>query len=81
MITDAPRLYEHESTLEFQENQDGKILVIHDADVKRIIDRDGAVKDLTLGEIKSLFPEKSQKIRTLKEAFDFLDRKLRNSLS
>jgi glycerophosphoryl diester phosphodiesterase len=50
-------------------------VVIHDADVKRTTDGNGLVSELTLKEIKEFSAEKGEKIPTLKEALDFLDKK------
>ncbi|MEM2727493.1 MAG: glycerophosphodiester phosphodiesterase family protein, partial [Candidatus Bathyarchaeia archaeon] len=55
--------------------KDGEIVVIHDAEVDRTTNGKGLVGELTLSEIKSLSTEKGEKIPTLEEALDFLDRK------
>lgn len=60
-----------------RETKDKKLIVIHDADVKRTTDGEGLVSELTLKEIKELSAEKGEKIPTLKEALDFLDRRVK----
>lgn len=57
--------------------KDGKIVVIHDATVDRTTNGKGPVSELTLEEIKKLSTEKGEKIPTLEEALDFLDRKVK----
>jgi glycerophosphoryl diester phosphodiesterase len=56
--------------------KDGKIVVIHDANVKRTTNGEGLVADLTLAEIKG-FSAEGQKIPTLEEALDFLTKKVK----
>ncbi|MEM2342073.1 MAG: glycerophosphodiester phosphodiesterase family protein [Candidatus Bathyarchaeia archaeon] len=57
--------------------KDGELVVIHDAEVDRTTNGKGLVSELTLKEIKELSTEKGEKIPTLEEALDFLDRKVR----
>lgn len=57
--------------------KDGRIVVIHDADVKRTTDGEGLVSELTLKEIKSFSAEQGEKIPTLEEALDFIDKKVK----
>ena len=57
--------------------KDGELVVIHDNKVDRTTDGKGLVNELTLKEIKELNTEKGEKIPTLEEALDFLDRKVK----
>ena len=61
--------------LDVRKTKDGQLVVIHDADVKKTTDGKGLVSELTLKEIKDFSAEKGEKIPTLKEALDFLDKK------
>jgi glycerophosphoryl diester phosphodiesterase len=63
--------------LDVRKTRDNQLVVIHDADVKRTTDGKGLVSDLTLKEIKEFTAEKGEKIPTLKEALDFLDKKVK----
>jgi glycerophosphoryl diester phosphodiesterase len=63
--------------LDLRTTKDGQLVVIHDADVKRTTDGKGLVNELTLKEIKGFSAEKGEKIPTLKEALDFLDKKVK----
>jgi glycerophosphoryl diester phosphodiesterase len=63
--------------LDVRETKDGELVVIHDADVKRTTDGKGAVSELTLEAIKGFSAEKGEKIPTLKEALEFLDKKVK----
>ena len=63
--------------LDVRKTKDNQLVVIHDADVKRTTDGKGLVSELTLTEIKTFSTEKGEKIPTLKEALDFLDRKVK----
>ena len=60
-----------------RKTKDNKLVVIHDADVRRTTDGKGLVSALTVKEIKAFSAEKGEKIPTLKEALDFLDRKVK----
>ena len=62
--------------LDVRKTKDNEIVVIHDADIKRTTNGKGLVNDLTLKEIKSFATEKDEKIPTLEEALDFLDKKV-----
>jgi len=57
--------------------KDNEIVVIHDASVDRTTNGKGLVGELTLKQIKQLVTEKGEKIPTLEEAFDFLDKKVK----
>ena len=63
--------------LDVRETKDGKVVVIHDARVDKTTNGKGSVSDLTLDEIKQLVTEKDEKVPTLEEALDFLDRKVK----
>ena len=63
--------------LDVRETKDGKVVVIHDAKVDKTTNGKGSVSDLTLDEIKRLVTEKDEKVPTLEEALDFLDRKVK----
>lgn len=52
--------------------KDGKLVVIHDADVSRTTHAKGLVKDFTLEELKNLDAGKGETILELKEALMFL---------
>jgi len=62
--------------LDVRKTKDGKLVVIHDADVKRTTNGKGLVSELTLRQIKDLSTEGSEKIPTLEEVLDFLDKKV-----
>ncbi len=59
-----------------RKTKDGILVVIHDADVKRTTNGEGLVSELTLNKIKSLSTEDNEKIPTLEEALDFLEKKV-----
>ena len=63
--------------LDVRKTKDKQLVVIHDADVKRTTDGKGLVSELTLKEIKEFSAEQGEKIPTLKEALDFLDKKVK----
>jgi len=63
--------------LDVRRTKDGEIIVIHDAEVDRTTNGRGLVSQLTLKEIKQFNTEKDQKIPTLEEALDFLDKKVK----
>ena len=63
--------------LDVRKTKDQQLVVIHDADIKRTTNGKGLVADLTLEEIRQFSTEKDEKIPTLKEALDFLDKKVR----
>ena len=63
--------------LDVRRTKDGEIVVIHDAKVDRTTDGKGQVSELTLDEIKQLSTDKGEKIPTLEEALDFLDKKVK----
>ena len=63
--------------LDVRKTKDNQIVVIHDADVKRTTDGEGLVSELTLAQIKGFSAEGGEKIPTLQEALDFLDKKVK----
>ncbi len=63
--------------LDVRKTKDNQLVVIHDADVKRTTDGEGLVSELTLAQIKSFSAEGGEKIPTLDEALDFLDKKVK----
>jgi glycerophosphoryl diester phosphodiesterase len=63
--------------LDVRRTKDGEIIVIHDAEVDRTTNGKGLVSQLTLREIKQFNTEKDQRIPTLEEALDFLDKKVK----
>jgi glycerophosphoryl diester phosphodiesterase len=63
--------------LDVRKTKDNKIIVIHDAEVDKTTNGKGLVSGLTLREIKELLTEKGERIPTLEEALDFLDKKVK----
>jgi glycerophosphoryl diester phosphodiesterase len=63
--------------LDVRKTKDNKIIVIHDANVKRTTDGEGLVGELSLGQIKGFSAEGGEKIPTLQEVLDFLDKKVK----
>jgi len=63
--------------LDVRTTKDDVIVVIHDADVKRTTNGNGQVCELTLREIKSFSTDKNEKIPTLEETLEFLDKKVK----
>ena len=63
--------------LDVRKTKDGHLAVLHDADVKRTTNGEGLVSELTLKEIKDLDAGSGEKIPTLEETLDFLDKKVR----
>lgn len=57
--------------------KDGKVVVIHDDKVDRTTNGKGLVKELTLKEIKQFDTEKGEKIPTLEETLEFVDKKVK----
>jgi glycerophosphoryl diester phosphodiesterase len=62
--------------LDVRKTKDNQLVVIHDADVKRTTDGEGLVSELTLAQVKG-FSAEGEKIPTLQEALDFLDKKVK----
>lgn len=63
--------------LDVRRTKDNELVVIHDDKVDRTTSGKGLVSELTLSEIKSLVTDKGERIPTLEEALEFLDRKVR----
>jgi glycerophosphoryl diester phosphodiesterase len=63
--------------LDVRKTKDNRLVVIHDADVKRTTNGKGLVSELTLEEIKGFSAEGGEKIPTLEEALDFLKKKVK----
>ena len=63
--------------LDVRKTKDGKLVVIHDADVSKTTNGRGLINELTLKEIKALETEKGERIPTLEEALDFIDKKVK----
>jgi glycerophosphoryl diester phosphodiesterase len=63
--------------LDVRKTKDNQLVVIHDTDVKKTTNGQGTVNELTLEEIKGFSAEKGEKIPALKEALDFLDKKVK----
>jgi glycerophosphoryl diester phosphodiesterase len=63
--------------LDVRKTKDNKLIVIHDADVKRTTNGKGLVSELKLEEIKRFSTEGDEKIPTLEEALDFIDKKVK----
>jgi glycerophosphoryl diester phosphodiesterase len=61
--------------LDVRKTKDNQVVVIHDSDVKKTTNGKGLVNELTLKEIKEFSTVKGEKIPTLKEVLDFLDKK------
>jgi glycerophosphoryl diester phosphodiesterase len=61
--------------LDVRKTRDNQLVVIHDSDVKKTTNGKGSVNELTLKEMKALSTAKDEKIPTLEEALDFLDKK------
>jgi len=62
--------------LDVRKTKDNQLVVIHDADVKRTTNGEGLVSGFTLKEIKNLSAD-GEKIPTLEETLDFLDKKVK----
>jgi glycerophosphoryl diester phosphodiesterase len=63
--------------LDVRKTKDNQIVVIHDEDVKRTTNGEGLVGDFTLKEIKALDAGEGEKIPTLEETLNFLDKKVK----
>lgn len=63
--------------LDVRRTKDNQIIVIHDADIKRTTNGKGLVSELTLKEITGFSVEGGEKIHTLEETLDFLDKKVK----
>ena len=63
--------------LDVRKTKDNQLVVIHDADVKRTTNGEGLVSELRLAQVKGFSAEGGEKIPTLEEALDFLDKKVK----
>jgi glycerophosphoryl diester phosphodiesterase len=63
--------------LDVRKTKDNHIVVIHDEDINRTTNGKGLVCQLTLEQIKSFSSEGGEKIPTLDETLDFLDKKVK----
>jgi glycerophosphoryl diester phosphodiesterase len=63
--------------LDVRKTKDNKLVVIHDADIKRTTNGKGLVAKLTLKEIKGFSTEGGETIPTLEEVLDFLDKRVK----
>ncbi|MBY9011196.1 MAG: hypothetical protein KGD70_02360 [Candidatus Lokiarchaeota archaeon] len=59
-----------------QETRDGKLVITHDDDVKRITGQDGLITDMTLDELKKLDFGENEKIPTLEELISLTKNKI-----
>jgi glycerophosphoryl diester phosphodiesterase len=63
--------------LDVRRTKDDELVVIHDAEVSKTTNGKGLVNELTLKEIKQLNTAKGEKIPTLEEALNFLNKKVK----
>ena len=63
--------------LDVRKTKDKQLVIMHDADVKRTTNGRGLVSDLSLEEIKGFSAGDNEKVPSLGEALDFLDRKVK----
>jgi glycerophosphoryl diester phosphodiesterase len=63
--------------LDVRQTKDLELVVMHDPTVDKTTNGKGSVKDLTLQQIKKLDAAKKEKIPTLDEALDFIDKKVK----
>ncbi len=63
--------------LDVRKTKDDQLVVVHDKDVKRTTDSEGLVSELMLKEIKGFDAGGGEKIPTLEETLDFLDKKVK----
>lgn len=59
--------------LDVRKSKDGKFIIIHDDNLKKVFDKDVPVNQATLKELKQLT---DNKIPTLEEALEFIDKKV-----
>ena len=57
---------------DIRRSKDGKLVIFHDANFKRMIGKDGSIEESTLAEIKQLRTLKGNPIPTLDEFLAFL---------
>jgi glycerophosphoryl diester phosphodiesterase len=63
--------------MDIRKTKDNKLVVIHNADVNKTTDGNGAVNELTLEEIKRLVTEKGEKIPTFEEVLDAVGKQVK----
>ncbi len=63
--------------LDVRRCKSGELVVIHDETVNRTTNGKGEVSEKTLTELKGLEMEKGERIATLEEVLDFLDKKIK----
>ena len=63
--------------LDVRKTKDNELVVIHNEELNKTTNGNGLVDKLTLKEIKQFVTEKNEKIPTLSEAFQFLDKKVK----
>jgi glycerophosphoryl diester phosphodiesterase len=60
--------------LDVRKSKDGKLVIIHDDNLKKVFGKDILVNQATLKELKQLT---ENKIPTIEEALEFIDKKLK----
>lgn len=63
--------------LDVRRTKDGEVIVIHDAKVDKTTNGKGLVNEFTMNQIEQLVTEKGEKVPTLEEALEFLDKKVK----
>jgi len=63
--------------MDVRRSKDGKLVIMHDENLKRVFGRDVQVNESTLNELKKL---SGDKIPTLEEALEFIDKKVEKIL-
>ena len=63
--------------LDVRKTKDGKLVVIHNADVNKTTNGEGAVNDLTLEQIQKLVTDKNEHIPTLDDVLDSVGKKVK----
>lgn len=61
--------------IDIRRTQDGHLVLFHDADLNRIVGREGAIEQLTLAEVRALKTKKGNPIPTLDEVLAFFSDK------
>jgi len=63
--------------LDVRKTKDGKLVVIHNADVNKTTNREGAVNELTLEQIQKLVTDKNEHIPTLDDVLDSVGKRVK----
>ena len=63
--------------LDVRKTKDGKLVVIHNADVNKTTNGEGAVNELTLEQIQKLVTDKDEHIPTLDDVLDSIGKKVK----